>query len=294
MRGKGTASMQIQRLSNGTLEVEVLPEVGGRIHRIRAFGHDLLRTPSDPQLHVSNPFFWGCFPLVPWSNRVPDGRIVFQGRVVQVPCNDGDTAIHGEAYARPWAVEGEGRLSFRGGQFGFPWPYEARQQHSIDATSWTLALTITNTGDAEMPAGLGIHPWFAASAGLEAALPADLTYPLVNNIPSGPPVPVSGPLDRRTLSLFPWGLDNIWTGLTAHQINLRRPEITLDSTFTFTDAATHIIAASVETNDAVAIEPVTHATDGFRLLAERLPGAIGVLQPGETLGVTYTLDIRVK
>lgn len=286
--------MEIQRLSNDTIEVEILPEVGGRLHRIRAFGHDLLRTPPDPQTHVSDPFFWGCFPLVPWSNRVPKGRIDFRGRVVDVPCNDGDTAIHGEAYARPWAVEGEGRLSFRGGQFGFPWPYEARQQHSIDGSSWTLALTVTNTGSTEMPAGLGIHPWFAAGTGLEVAFPADLTYPLVDHIPSGPPAPVSGPLDRRTLSLMPWGLDNIWTGLTDRQIAMRRSDIGLSCSFTFTDAATQIIAASVEQNDAVAIEPVTHATDGFRLLAEGLPGAIGVLQPGETLGVTYTLNIQMK
>lgn len=283
--------MQIQRLGNDVFEIELLPAVGGRLHRIRAYGHDLLRTPPDPETHVSDPFFWGCFPLVPWSNRVPNGRIVFRGRVVDVPCNFGDTAIHGEAYARPWTVEGTRDLSFRGGQFGFPWPYEARQLHTIDGSTWTLSLTVTNTGDTEMPAGLGIHPWFAAGAGLEAAFPAGLTYPLVNHIPSGPPVPVTGPLDRRTLSLIPWGLDNIWTGLTAHQIELFRRDIGLRMTFSFTPSATHITAASVEQNDAVAIEPVTHATDGFRLLAEGLPGAIGVLQPGETLGVTYTLSV---
>ena len=37
--------------------------------------------------------------------------------------------------------------------------------------------------------------------------------------------------------------------------------------------------------------PVTHATDGFRLLAEGKSGAITVLQPGETLAVTYMLTI---
>jgi aldose 1-epimerase len=286
--------MQIQRLNNDAIEIEILPEVGGRLHRIRAFGHDLLRTPADPEMHVSDPFFWGCFPLVPWSNRVPNGRIVFRGRIVEVPCNDGNTAIHGEAYARPWTVEDEGRLSFRGGEFGYPWPYEARQQHSIDAHGWTLALTVTNTGDTEMPAGLGIHPWWAAGDGFDVAFPADLTFPLIDHIPSGPPEPVTGLLDRRTLSRFPWGLDNIWTGLTEHRITMERPGIALSCSFTFTDAAGLITAASVEQNDAVAIEPVTHATDGFRLLAEGLPGAIGVLQPGETLGVTYTLSVRRK
>jgi aldose 1-epimerase len=161
----------------------------------------------------------------------------------------------------------------------------------VDGASLSLALSIMNTGDEAMPAGLGIHPWFRADGGLDASFPADLTYPLAHMIPSGPPEPVSGALDRRSLSRVPWGLDNLWTGLTAHQIQLHWPELRLRGTLSFTDAATHIVAASVEQNDAVAIEPVTHATDGFRLLAEGQPGAITVLQPGETLAVTYTLTV---
>ena len=283
--------MRIERLSSDTIQVEILPEVGGRLHRVRAFGHDLLRTPLDVAKQVSDPFFWGCFPLVPWSNRVPGGRIAFRGRVVDVPCNFGRDAIHGEASARPWDVAGPGLLTFQGGRFGFPWPYEARQQYAVDGASLSLALSITNTGDEAMPAGLGIHPWFYAGNGLEAAIPADLTYPLANMLPSGPPEPVSGVLDRRSLSRVPWGLDNVWAGLTARQVELRWPDSGLHATLSFTEAATHIVAASVEQNDAVAIEPVTHATDCFRLLAEAKPGAINALEPGETLAVTYTLSV---
>jgi aldose 1-epimerase len=281
----------ILSLSSDELQVEILPDVGGRIHRLRAFGHDLLRTPADVATQVSDPFYWGCFPLVPWSNRVPGGHIEFQGRVVEVPCNFGPDAIHGEASARPWRVEGDGLLVFRGGQYGFPWLYEARMQYAIDGASLTLALSIANTGDEAMPAGLGIHPWFSAGGGLDVSIPADLVYPLTNMLPSGPAEPVAGVLDRRALSRFPWGLDNVWTGLTARRIEMRRPDLGLQVTFSFTEAATQIVAASVEQNDAVAIEPVTHATDGFRLLAEGKPGGIDVLQPGETLAVTYTLAV---
>lgn len=191
--------MRIERLNSDALQVEILPELGGRMHRVRAFGHDLLRTPPDVAAQVSDPFFWGCFPLVPWSNRVPGGRLAFHGRVVDLPCNFGPDAIHGEASARSWEVEGAGVLRFAGGHFGFPWPYEARQQYTVDDASLSLELSVVNTGPEAMPAGLGIHPWFHAGNGFEASIPAAVTYPLVNMIPSGPPEPVSGVLDRRTL-----------------------------------------------------------------------------------------------
>jgi aldose 1-epimerase len=112
--------VRIERLSSDVIQVEILPELGGRIHRVRAFGHDLLRTPPDVATQASDPFFWGCFPLVPWSNRVLGGRIEFGGRVVQVPCNFGPDAIHGEASARPWDLTGPGSFTFAGGRFGFP------------------------------------------------------------------------------------------------------------------------------------------------------------------------------
>jgi aldose 1-epimerase len=126
---------------------------------------------------------------------------------------------------------------------------------------------------------------------LEASIPADLSYPLTKMLPSGPPEPVAGKLDRRALSPFPWGLDNLWTGLTARRVELRWPDLRLRATYSFTEAARQIVAASVEQNGAIAIEPVTHATDGFRLLADGEPGGIDVLQPGESLSVSYTLTV---
>jgi galactose mutarotase-like enzyme len=37
------------RLQEGPIEVVVVPEAGARLHRLRAFGEDLLRTPDDPE-----------------------------------------------------------------------------------------------------------------------------------------------------------------------------------------------------------------------------------------------------
>jgi galactose mutarotase-like enzyme len=54
-------------LSDGTIEVVVLPGMGARLHRLRAFGHDLLRTPEDVTEHLRDPFFWGCHGA--WCSR---------------------------------------------------------------------------------------------------------------------------------------------------------------------------------------------------------------------------------
>lgn len=282
-------TLELQALRSEALELELLPEVGGRIHRLRAFGEDLLRAPPDPAQHVAEPFFWGSFPLVPWSNRVAGGVIRFRGRAVALPRNEGTNALHGEAYARPWRVLGEGLLAFDGGGFGFPWPYAARQRFSVDGARLTQALSITNTGAEAMPAGLGIHPWFCAP--LELALPARLAYPLVDCIPTGEPEPVAGRLDLRALRPLPWGLDNLWTGLTAQQFRLRWPSRGLALDYAFSEAAQYAVVASFERFDAVAVEAVTHASDGFRLLDEGKPSGMRVLQPGATLTVTYTFSV---
>src|SRR5215471_8927723 len=119
--------MPIQVLRSDSLDLEVLPEAGARIHRLRAFGHDLLRSPPDPEVHLSDPFFWGGFPLVPWSNRVPGGKLVFRGKTYPLTLNFGPDAIHGEGYGRPWSVSEPGVFAFEGGSFSFPWKYDAQQ-----------------------------------------------------------------------------------------------------------------------------------------------------------------------
>jgi aldose 1-epimerase len=285
--------VRVEQIANEALAVELLPEAGGRLHRLRVFGQDVLRTPPDPAEHLRDPFHWGAFPLVPWSNRVPDGRIDRPGRLARLPCNDGRFAIHGEAYLRPWQVAGPGALAFRGGQHGFPWPYGATLNVALDGRTLTLTLAVSNAGEIDAPLGLGIHPWFDATGGLEVALPAELAYPQTDHLPSGEPRPVSGPLDRRALSPVPWGTDNVWTGLSARAIELRWPGKQLSARFGFSAAATHVVMAAFAAQNAVAIEPVTHAPDGFHLLNEQRRGAVALVAPGATLAVAYTLSFAL-
>jgi aldose 1-epimerase len=284
------------KVDSDSISLEVLPEYGGRIHRLRAFGHDVLRTPSAIEGHLPTDdyplahFYWGSYPLIPWVNRIPYGRLTFRGKTHELPLNLEHYAIHGEAYMRAWIQVDDGRLVFSGGGglTPYPWRYSAEQLFEIDGETVTITITLRNDSGIEMPGGIGIHPWFRADIPLLVALPASLAYPVDTCIPNGDPGPVEGRLDRRLISPVPWGTDDLWTGLTDDHIVLVWPTLGVSLSYGFSAAADHVVMAAFEEVAAVAIEPVTHAADGYRLLDQKKKGAIGVIQPGSSLELRYT------
>ena len=98
-------------IADGPLEVVVLPEAGARLHRLRAFGHDVLLTPDDPATHLADPFFWGAYVMAPWCNRIEARPTRIGAREVDLASNFPDgTAIHGQVYARPWTARWRRRI----------------------------------------------------------------------------------------------------------------------------------------------------------------------------------------
>ena len=286
-------AIEVLRLGGDPLEVELLPEVGGALHRVRAFGVDLLRTPQTPEQHRDDPFFWGSFAMVPWCNRIPGGRLTFQGRTYQIPVNFEDgSAIHGQGVETPWEVAGPGSLRLAGRE-PFPWPYTASQDVAVEGARLTLTVAVRNDGSEAMPAGLGIHPWFSAAGGLRVRVPARSSYRHEGHLAVGEPRPIpEGDHDPRALARFPWGAHELYTDLDEHLVELSWPEHGLDATLTFSDAADHVLVYAFQEGNTVAVEPQTHASDGYGRLARGERGAIGVLDPGQTLAVTYHLEVR--
>src|SRR5512146_356766 len=76
-------SGHLVRLADGPIEVELLPAIGARLPRIRAFGRDLLRTPPDPASHRREPFSWGGYVMAPWCNRIPAVPTTVGDRVIR-------------------------------------------------------------------------------------------------------------------------------------------------------------------------------------------------------------------
>jgi aldose 1-epimerase len=114
-----------------------------------------------------DPLETACFPLVPYANRIAHGRFAFRGRMVRLARNFGmhPHSLHGLGWQSRWEIAEVGDahvvLAHRyGGEGDWPWAYRAEQRFALTGDGLEVALTLTNSGDEPMPAGLGLHPCF--------------------------------------------------------------------------------------------------------------------------------------
>jgi aldose 1-epimerase len=275
------------RIADGPIEVVVLPRIGARLHRLRAFGHDLLRTPSDAATHVENPFYWGGYVMAPWCNRIEAGPVRVDAHRIALGSNFPDgSAIHGQVYARPWDVLDDGILRIRGGGDGWPWVYEVRQRIDVVDGLLRIELALTNLAQDPMPAGLGIHPWFRRP--LLVAIRGDTVYP--SNTATEPwPEPVSGPFDLRTLGEMATDLDATWADLAEPPVELRWPTERIRAVMRVAAPSSYVVAASPGNVDAIAVEAETNAPQGLRRMLGDEPGGLTRLDPGGTLHLRVEL-----
>ncbi|MHB8717460.1 MAG: aldose epimerase family protein [Candidatus Dormibacteria bacterium] len=281
----------LEVIEAGDLRMELMPEAGGRVHRLTHRGRDVLRTPADPRSHLVEPLFWGSYPLIPWSNRIPDGQLRFRGVTHPQPVNYGTFAIHGEGFAAPWGSGRPGEMRLHGGGGAFPWRYTATQRLALEGSVVIWELWIRNDGTGEMPAGLGFHPWFPVTADATITLPAASVHPSRDEIPCGEAVPVTGEFDLRAPTRIPFGINECWTDLSGEPAVLTLPGQGLRVQMRANSVATHAVFAAVQPLHAVALELVTHATDGHGRLERGEGGGIGVLAPGAEMHLRYELRI---
>jgi aldose 1-epimerase len=280
--------MEEVRLGDGPIEVSVLPEVGARLHRLRAYGHDLLRTPGDAAVHADDPLFWGAYVMAPWCNRLQAAPTRVGGRTVALDANFPDgSAIHGQVYARPWKRRGD-FLSVMGGDDGWPWAYALEMRVDVTASLVRLSLTLKNRSTEPMPAGVGLHPWWRSPGML--AVPGSRVYPR-NPVPDGEARPAEGELDLHVLAPPPAGLDATWTDIAGSSVILSWPDLGLQATLVMSASLSHVAVATPAGVDAIAVEPQSHAPFGLDRLLRRGDGGMFLLPPGETLAAT--LDIRI-
>lgn len=157
-------------LHAGTLAAEVRPAYGGRITGFfrEAEGHrqDFFRaTPEEPG-DVRAPFKTGCYPLVPFSNRIDHGRFGFGGRTIVLPPHPqaAPHAMHGHGCVSAWTVTARTdaaiRIEYRHAPDSWPFAYQAAQDIALDAEGLLVTIRLTNLAAEPMPAGLGLHPFF--------------------------------------------------------------------------------------------------------------------------------------
>jgi aldose 1-epimerase len=176
-----TNSEPLVRLSAGNLELLIAPGTGGSIaafNLVDANGkHSIFRGSDGVPDTVLDA---GSFPLVPYSNRIRDGRFSFRGRQVTiVPNMKGDASpLHGDGWMGAWDTisvsDRDCELLFSHAPGEWPWTYEARQFFELDASGLTVRLDCRNLSPDPMPCGLGFHPYFNCTP--ETVLDAQVTH----------------------------------------------------------------------------------------------------------------------
>jgi aldose 1-epimerase len=155
-------------LEKGPARLVLAPEAGGAIAAFSVGGRDVLRAAP---AGTADALDTGNFPLVPFCNRIPNGRFAFEGREVVLAPNLGGHphALHGQGWRGTWTVERAGAaeetLFYTHARADWPWAYRAEQRVVLGEAGFRVALSVTNTDETAMPAGLGFHPYFPRRPG---------------------------------------------------------------------------------------------------------------------------------
>ena len=281
-------------LREGRIEIDVRPGLGGAIVGFRLVDGDavinVFRPTETNALASGDILATSCFPLVPYSGRIKNACLVFQGAEYRIPrtVETEPNALHGDGWLSPWVVDRADAtslsMSLHGDGGAWPFPYRAEQRLSVTDRALAAELRLTNTGPKDMPAGLGFHPWFANTRGVRMQTDANTVWlidrdNLFDRVAAAP----EKWNFRRTRALAGTDLCHGLTGWRGRAV-LEWPESGLRMTMTANDVLGHLVVYTPPGESFFCVEPVSHSVDGFNLAEAEVPGTgTVVLAPGECL-----------
>lgn len=281
-------------LRAGRLSLALAPEIGGAIARydLEEAGErvPLMRPAPEGFTDVLEA---ACFPLVPYCNRVRDGRFTFRGLDVRLTPNMRPQRhpLHGVGWRGAWTVEAQSDASatltfvWPGGDW--PWPFRATQTFTLDDVGLAVSLSVQNTGAEPMPAGLGLHPYYPCPPGtvLDAAVEEAFTVD-AELFPDGR-TPATGRYDLNDRSISGAGLDNGYGGWGG-EATIRRPD---GRGLRLTAAERWFQVYAPADQPILAAEPVTHANGALNAPeAEQAALGLRMLAPGEAAALNARFD----
>lgn len=284
-------------LTAGPLRLKLTPEIGGSISAFEWRGGDrswpILRHCPDPLDKVLDA---ASFPLVPYVNRIRDGRFTFRGREIRLrPNMAGDPSpLHGQGWLNPWIVEDAGEssaiLSFHHEAGEWPWAYEARQVFTLNEYGLSLELDCRNLSSGPMPCGLGVHPYFPCSASTTLDTGVGVAWTIDDKVLPVDRVSATGRYDLRQRQICGQDLDNGFGGWDG-QATISDPSCPFTVQLSSPDAGFFQVY-SPPTGGIFVAEPVTHANAALNEPEEQWPElGMRVLDPGQSMNLSMRLAV---
>ena len=280
------------------LEAILAPEAGGSIARFDHVAADGARVPvlRGAEPGVTDTLAMGCFPLVPYSNRIRDGRFSFRGRDVRIAPNMGSdpSPLHGDGWRSPWTVasqsDDEAVLTFDYAPVEWPWAYRAEQHFALDDRGLSVRLTCRNLADGPMPCGLGQHPYFPCAAATMLDTQVSHVWTIDRRVLPVEKIAATGHYDLRKRLICGQELDNGFGGWGGEGW-IRDPQWPFAVRLSSPDAVFFQVY-SPAAGGLFAAEPVSHANAALNEPEERWPAlGLRILDPGEEMALNMRLDV---
>jgi aldose 1-epimerase len=260
----------------------VITEVAAAVRHLSVDGVELTASyPAD----AAAPFSSGIV-LVPWPNRVRDGRWTYGGRTLQLDITEParGNALHGLLRNAPYRLVERTQCSVTleaqvFPQNGYPFHLDTRVRYSLAHTGLEVTHTVRNAGSACAPVALGAHPFLTMGN-----VPADqlvLTIAADHHIDVDErlnPIGVTPVLGtewdlRGGRAVGTLELDDAWSGVTVTGggsiQTLRAPDgrtvsLWADEQFGYVQVfITRKFPCEAGYQTAVAVEPMTAPADAF-------------------------------
>jgi aldose 1-epimerase len=288
------------RLAAGGATAEIA-QVGAALRALTVDGVDLVPRYADD---IPTPTASGVV-LVPWPNRVRDGRWTQRGVTRQLSISEPalGNASHGLLRFAPYRAEVQeaNRVALRADVFpqtGYPFTLETRVTYELTASGLSVHHEVRNAGADEAPVAVGAHPFvFIGTADTSDLVlhSSGATRVLIDErkLPVGEE-PVDAATDlrggRRVGDL---DLD------TGYRDLARDPDGRARTTLTAPDGTSLTVWqgegfdwTQVFTTDRFPGHPLALAVEPMTAPADALNSGTGLrwLSPGETLSVTWGID----
>jgi aldose 1-epimerase len=235
--------------------------------------------------------------LLPWPNRLAEGRYEFDGQELQLPITDGGTgsAIHGLARWQRWELAAPGPDTCVASlelppQPGWPFLLDLATTYTVAPGRLQVTIEATNSGDRACPFGAGQHPYVAVPVDTTSLrLPVATRLELAGGIPTGRTEPAErelSPIGDRRLDDCYTDLDPDWR---VEVIPAAGPRLELsgDPVWRYLQVFSGDTVPQPERRrQGLAIEPMTCPPNSFTT-----GDGLIVLQPGESFRGSWTLQV---
>ena len=279
-------------LTAGQLKCDVEPDMGACIAGLWLGDVPVLRSAAVGQIKTARES--GSYPLVPFSNRIGNAKLTWNGTSHPLVKNFGSEphAIHGVGWQRPWEVleasDNFAMLSYEHKpDAAWPFAFDTSQAFRLTGNELELTLSITNQSKTATPVGLGWHPWFVKRPQSRISFKAAGRWEMdASKLPTAR-IPTQG-MDVEAALL---DVDHCFDGWSG-ELHLR------DELFhtRISSPLGHVVVCTNAALGNIAIEPVSHVNNAISLMERGVATAdalgLRVLQPGESMSADMTIHVE--